>query len=61
MTIGELKPGDSYGNEKYKVLSNQYGIIKIVRNDEGKPHYITFHDKQPNWNWKVVKDDKLDL
>lgn len=53
MIIGELKPGDTYANGKYRVLSNQDGVIQIVRlSDRWR---IEFNDLQVNWNHSVIK------
>ena len=52
--IGQLKSGDTYANGRYKVLSNEDGVIKIIRLSD--KHYISFHDKSINWEHKVHKD-----
>ena len=32
--IGQLKSGDTYANGKYRVLSNDVEVIKIIRHDD---------------------------
>lgn len=53
--LGKLKPGEVYGNGKYRVISNDGEVIKILRLSDN--NYISFHDKHINWKHKVKKDD----
>lgn len=55
ITLGQLKTGDSYGNGKYRVLSNLDGVMQVIRLSDN--WRIQFHDKQVNWKQKVKKDD----
>ena len=53
--LGTLKTGESYGNGKYRVLSNYDGVIKIRRIEDN--HLIVFHSGLINWKHLVKKDN----
>lgn len=53
--LGQLQPGDTYGNGRYKVLDNDGYIIKVVRLSDG--WRLEFHSSSINYRHKVTKDN----
>lgn len=52
--LGRLKPGDSYGNGKYRVWKRTEFSITVIRLSDNIP--IVFYEGSVNWNWLVKKD-----